>query len=636
MKYLVIGTAGHIDHGKTELVRTLTGVDTDRLKEEKQRGMTIDLGFAEFQVSDEIRAGVVDVPGHERFVRNMLAGSTGIDLVLLVIAANEGIMPQTREHLAICELLQVPSGLVALSKVDLVDAEWLEMVEEEVVEYLQGTFLEGSPVIPVSAVSGEGIDRLKEELLRLASFTSPRGEHSTFRLPVDRSFTIKGFGTVVTGTVFGGKIEAGAQVEILPVGEATRVKGIETHGRKAEEAVAGQRAAINLTGIEKTGVKRGDVLARSDTLVPSRLIDVQLALLPDAERPLKNWSNARFHAGTAERIAKIRLLGKDQLLPGEEGYAQMLFLEPVVVVARDRFVIRQTSPVITIGGGDILDPIPARRHRLRDPAVLKWMDELKEADTVHLVSAHIRGSGLEGMELTRLIPRIPLQREEIQRITQQLAGKQEILLSARGRFFNRAAIRELAVRIRERVGEYHQTNPLAPGMAREELKGVFPEASPDALAEAADLLREEKKVTLEGEIIRLTEHRLELNPAEKELRDRFFRRLKEGGAHPPEMPELLKEFAPQKDTLEKLIRLSVRQGELVRIREGLYYPSDTFREIQEKLVCYLKEGNTVEVGKFKEIFGITRKWAIPLLEYFDANRITLRVGNARRLYPKGE
>jgi len=635
MKYLVIGTAGHIDHGKTELVRTLTGVDTDRLKEEKQRGMTIDLGFAEFQVSEEIRAGIVDVPGHERFVRNMLAGSTGMDLVLLVIAANEGVMPQTREHLAICQLLRVSAGLVVLTKVDLVETEWRELVEEEVRGFVKGTFLEESPIIPVSSPTGEGIETLKRELAGLAARIPPRGESSTFRLPVDRSFTIKGFGTVVTGTVFGGKLNAGDQVVILPTGISTRVKGIETHGRKAGGAVAGQRAALNLTGIEKMQVKRGDVLARPGDLVPSRLLDVHLAILPEVERPLKNWSSVRFHAGTAEVIGKVRLLGKEQLRPGEDGYAQLLLLEPVVAVARDRFVIRQASPMVTIGGGDILDPLPRARHRLRDPAAIEWMKELTKADASRLVLLQVARSGLKGVGADELVPRIPTNREGIQMVIDEMLKDKKIIASPRNRYFAPEHIRDLAGKVRERVSDYHKSNPLVPGMAREELKGVFAPASPDALNEAYRFLQEQGTIVLEEEIIRLSEHRLELSPAEEQLRERFLGRLREAGAHPPELSEIIREVSSDQQVLDKLVRLLVRQGELVRVRDGLYYPADTFREIQEKLVAYLQDGNTVEVGKFKEIFGITRKWAIPLLEYFDASRVTLRVGNVRKLYPKG-
>jgi len=634
MRYLVIGTAGHIDHGKTELVRALTGVDTDRLKEEKERGMTIDLGFAEFRVSEEIGAGVVDVPGHDRFVRNMLAGSTGIDLVLLVIAANEGIMPQTREHLAICELLRVPRGLVVLNKIDLAEPDWLELVRSEIAEYLKGTFLAGSPIVPVSARTGQGIPELRMEIARAAAGIRPRGETSTFRLPVDRSFTIKGFGTVVTGTVLGGRVSSGDQVVVLPAGVSARVKGIETHKRKSDFALPGQRAALNLSGVEKAEIKRGDVLVHPDTLDASRLLDVSLKVLPGEGRGLKNWAEIRFHAGTAEVIGKVRLLGREKIAPGEEGFAQILLKEPVVVVARDRFVVRQASPMITIGGGEILDPLPGHKHRPRDPGVTSWLQGLKDSGNSDLVLAHVRRAGLRGAEAPELMVRVPLNRQEIQEELKKLGGEGKVASSSRGRYFPAEGIRTLADAVWKKVEEFQQSNPLAPGLIREELKGYFPEANPEALGEAVNLLKNAGKVDFDGETIRLSGRSPELSPELRALRDRILKRLREAGPQPPEMAELIQEFKTDKGNLEKILRLLVRQGALVRVGEGLFYPVPTLKEIERKLVEYLQKGVTVEVPKFKELFGITRKWAIPLLEYFDANRVTLRVGNARKLYPK--
>jgi len=634
MRYLVIGTAGHIDHGKTELVRALTGVDTDRLKEEKERGMTIDLGFAEFRVSEGIEAGVVDVPGHERFVRNMLAGSTGIDLVLLVIAANEGIMPQTREHLAICELLRVPRGLVVVNKIDLVEPDWLELVKSEIADFLKDTFLARSPIVPVSARTGAGITELKDEIAREAEGIRPRGETSTFRLPVDRSFTIKGFGTVVTGTIFGGRVSPGEQVVILPAGVSARVKGIETHNRKAETAVTAQRAALNLSGVEKAEIRRGDVLVHPDTLAASRLLDVSLKILAGEGRGLKNWSEVRFHAGTAEVIGKVRLLGREKIAPGEEGFAQILLKEPVVTVARDRFVVRQASPMITIGGGEILDPMPGRKHRPRDPGVTDWLQVLKDSGHSDLVLAHVRQAGLRGTEARELVARVPLHRREIQDELKKLGGEGKVASSSRGRYFPVEGIRTLADAVWKKLEDFHRSNPLAPGMIREELKGYFPEANPEALVEAVNLLKDAGKVGFDGETIRRSDQGPELSPELQGWRDRILKRLREAGPQPPEMAELIQEFKTDKGNLEKILRLLVRQGILVRVGEGLFYPAPTLKEIERKLVDYLRPGVQVEVPKFKELFGITRKWAIPLLEYFDANRVTLRVGNARKLYPK--
>ena len=379
MKQVVMGTAGHIDHGKTQLIKTLTGIDTDRLKEEKERGITIDLGFAHLTYEDGTEVGVIDVPGHERFVRNMLAGVGGIDLVMLVIAADEGVMPQTREHLAICQMLQVKEGLVALTKADLVDEDWLELVSEDTREFLKGTFLEGKPIVPVSAKTGQGLDELKRVLQGLVARVPPKQLQGKFRLPVDRVFTIRGFGTVVTGTLFSGTIRVEDRIEIYPKGIEAKIRGVQVHNASVPEAVAGQRTAINLQGIDKVEVERGDVLGHAGEFAPTFMLDAVLQHLSDAPRPLRHRARVRLHVGTSEIMGRVILLDRDELAPGEEAYVQLRLEEPAIVLPRDRFVIRSYSPVQTIGGGMVLDAQPAK-HRRGDAGLAAHFQLLAEGN----------------------------------------------------------------------------------------------------------------------------------------------------------------------------------------------------------------------------------------------------------------
>src|SRR5918999_1795344 len=384
MKQVVMGTAGHIDHGKTQLIKTLTGIDTDRLKEEKERGITIDLGFAHLRFADDTEVGVIDVPGHERFVRNMLAGVGGIDLVMLVIAADEGVMPQTREHLAICQLLRIKDGLVALTKTDLVDEDWLELVSEDTREFLKGTFLEGKPIVPVSAKTGQGIDDLRRGLQTLVARVPPKQLEGKFRLPVDRVFTIRGFGTVVTGTLFSGTIRVEDRIEIYPKGIEAKIRGIQVHNASVAEAVAGQRTAINLQGIDKVELGRGDVLGHPGEFASTFMLDAVLQHLADAPRPLRHRARVRLHLGTSEIMGRVMLLDRDELAPGEEAYVQFRLESPAVALPRDRYVIRSYSPVQTIGGGILLEVQP-RKHRRYEEGLANHFRLLAESSAEEVV-----------------------------------------------------------------------------------------------------------------------------------------------------------------------------------------------------------------------------------------------------------
>jgi selenocysteine-specific elongation factor len=427
MKHIVMGTAGHVDHGKTALIKGLTGVDTDRLKEEKERGITIELGFASLTLPDGLVLGVVDVPGHERFVRNMVAGAAGIDLVAMVIAADEGVMPQTREHLQICNLLGIRKGLVALAKVDLVDQEWLALVQEDVREFLRGTFLEGAPIVPVSSLTGEGFPELRETIARVAGEVETEADAGLFRLPVDRVFTMKGFGTVVTGTLLSGQVRIGEEVEFAPTGLRTRVRGIQVHNRPQEVAEAGQRTAVNLQGVEKATIERGHVLAAPETLPASRRLDVSFRLLPGAARKLKNRTLIRLHTGTSEIMARVILLDRDDLEPGGEAYAQIVPEEPVTVVAGDRFVARSYSPVTTIGGGIILDPLPGKHKRFSEK-ILEAFHCLAGKESPERVAVILARAGIAGIPEARLIVRTGIRRAELRKILEEMFSRQQAIL----------------------------------------------------------------------------------------------------------------------------------------------------------------------------------------------------------------
>src|ERR671924_2225226 len=424
MKQVVMGTAGHIDHGKTQLIKALTGVDTDRLKEEKERGITIDLGFAHFTCHDGTEVGVIDVPGHERFVRNMLAGVGGIDLVLLVVAADEGVMPQTREHLAICQLLRVKDGLVALTKADLVDEDWIELVSEDTREFLKGTFLEGKPIVPVAAKTGQGVDELKHALQALVARVPPKHLEGKFRLPVDRVFTIRGFGTVVTGTLFSGMIRVEDRVEIYPKGIGAKVRGLQVHNASVSEAVAGQRTAINLQGIDKVELERGDVLGHPGEFAPTFMLDAMLQHLSDAPRPLRHRARVRLHLGTSEIMGRVILLDRDILAPGEEAYVQIRLEEPAIALPRDRFVIRSYSPVQTIGGGMLLDA-QAAKHRRGDASLAAHFRLLAEGSPEEIFAHHLKQATYQGLRLADFLPRTELSAPRLRQIaaTLQQAGR---------------------------------------------------------------------------------------------------------------------------------------------------------------------------------------------------------------------
>jgi selenocysteine-specific elongation factor len=618
--HVVVGTAGHIDHGKTALVRALTGIDTDRLPEEKARGITIDIGFAYLEEPDGLTIEIVDVPGHERFVKNMLAGVGGIDLALLVVAADEGVMPQTREHLAICSLLHIRSGLIALTKSDLVEADWMALVRDDVVALARGTFLDGAPVVPVSAKTGQGLATLRTTLADLARRVPARVADKLPRLPIDRVFTVRGFGTVVTGTLAEGRVVVDDRVEVYPKGVQARVRGLQVHGRGVGDARAGQRTAINLQGVERAAIERGDVVGAPGTLVASVLVDGTLELLSDAPRPLRTRDRVRFHTGTSEVMARTLLLDRSELTPGEATHARFRLERAVVALPGDRFVIRSYSPIVTIGGGTLLDVSPPR-HRRRAPALLAHLRLLEQGTPTEVLEEHVRGAGVAGVRREALAGRVPFGPRRLRELLDDLERTGAVLAVDRDWYVHRDArdrLRADAVRVLE---DFHRKNPLKAGISREELRGRAGGADERVFGALLTALESEGVVRSERDKVRLASHAVRLSPAQQQTLDRIEAEFRSAGAAPP----------TPRDPDDELFQLLVADRRLIRVKETLYFHADVLRSIEDKLVALLREKGEIAPGDIKDLLGISRKYAIPLLEYFDARRVTQRVGERRVL-----
>jgi selenocysteine-specific elongation factor len=627
-KSVIVGTAGHIDHGKSALVEALTGTHPDRLEEEKRRGITIDLGFA-FLEEDGVRFGFVDVPGHERFVSNMLAGAAGLDLVLLVIAADESIKPQTREHFDICRLLGVRRGVVALTKSDLVDTDTAGLVLLEVEEYLRGTFLQDAPIVSVSARTRAGLPELKRELHGVALDVSGKDAAHHFRLPIDRAFAIKGFGSVVTGTLISGSVGAGDEVELLPERKLLRVRGVQSGGKAVERATAGQRTAVNLAGIEHMALKRGMVLAAPGKFRGTRRIDTRLELLPSAPK-LKQRGRVHFHAGTSETVADVFLFGRNELVPGQSAFAQLRLEEEVLVLPGDRFIVRQFSPVTTIGGGGVLDA-HARRPLQRDTGRVAFLETLESGDKMEILSAMAERS-LGGVPLQEIAARTGWLDQEIR----DVAGK----LTVSGRTKNVAeplllipakAFEETRQKIAARVERFHNDNPLLPGISREDLRASLGRrVRAETYRTALEELVAQKKLELQGELVKRAGASITLEPDEARAKEQIETAFAGAGLTVPAVKEVLSKLPVEAKRAEKILQMLLRDKNLVRITPELIFHRDALAHLKQRLSAYKKtKGDRISVPVFKELTGITRKYAIPLLEYLDRERVTRRAGDER-------
>lgn len=635
---IIVGTAGHIDHGKTALVKALTGVDADRLPEERQRGITIDIGFAELDLGD-VRIGFVDVPGHERFVKNMLAGASGIDLVLLVIAADEGVMPQTREHFEICRLLETKTGLIVLTKTDLVDEELLELVKLDATELVENSFLENAPMSPVSAKTGEGIEELKRILLETAAKIPTRKNESVARLPIDRSFTIKGFGAVVTGTLISGEIGEGDELEILPLSRKVRARGIQTHGKSVKSAHAGQRTAVNLGGIEHLEIERGMVLAEKNVLRPTQIFDAEIEVLENAKRSLKSRQRVRVHIGTIEALARVQVLNEtNEIAQGAKDFVQLRLETPIVAVPNERFIIRSYSPQITIAGGKILDA-PAQKHRRKDiENVRKYLQNLIEAenDKAKQIKLFLGTAGEHGLTFFDLQARTTWRTEILQKAIRENIEKKAVV-QAENFYLARTPFENLKSNTLTEIENFHKKEPLARGILRETLREkIFAHLPPEIFKAVLSNLETENKIAAEKDIVRLALHSLELSAEEEQIRENLEKIYQTAGLEVPTLENALQEAArgtkssPEKS--RKIFQLFLNSGEIVKITEEFYFAKKAIDDLINKMREFadLKTADRlIDVAVFKGIAGVSRKYAIPLLEYFDRERITRRAGDKR-------
>jgi selenocysteine-specific elongation factor len=630
---IILGTAGHIDHGKSALIKALTGTDPDRLKEEKLRGITIELGFAELELPSGQHLGIVDVPGHERFVRHMVAGASGMDLVALVIAADEGVMPQTREHLEICQLLRVKQGLVVLTKVDLVEPDWLELVEEEVREALKGTFLDGAPIVSFSAVTGSGKERLLATLADLAAQVPPKPVTGIFRLPIDRVFTIKGFGTVVTGTAISGRVKVAESVAIYPPGFKAKVRGLQVHGQAVEAALAGNRTAVNLQGVEKEELERGMVVAPPGALLKSRRLDAFLEILPSAPRPLKHRQAVRLHTGTSERVAMPLILDADEMAPGTSGYVQFFLREPLALKPGDRLVIRSFSPAFTWGGGLVLHVNPTR-HKRRNPEVLARFQTLEQGTPEDILRLYLSEAGAAGRskgELTALLPWDPVY---LSNLLNPLTRQGQVLNydQENQRYLLAATAQDLERQSLQILADYHRKFPLKPGLSKEELRRQLPPAMEVRLFNyLLGGLVQKKQIVSDKDLVRLSTHKVTLAQDQEDVSRRLEELYRRGHFSPPTFKEATEASKIAGDKVKQLLRVLVNQGRLIKVKEDLYFHQAAIEALKAELINFLKQNREITVNQFKDLTQTSRKFSIPLLEYFDSVRTTVRVGEARRL-----
>ena len=636
MDNIILGTAGHIDHGKTSLVKALTGTETDRLKEEKERGITIELGFASLDLPGGQHIGIVDMPGHEKFVKNMVAGSSGIDVVTMVIAADEGVMPQTREHMEICNLMGVRHGLVALTKTDMVDEDLLELAMDDIQEFIQGTFLEDKPVIPVSSVTGQGIDPFISTLEEICKRLPQRKFSSIFRLPVDRVFSMKGFGTVITGTLISGQVNVGDEIMVYPKRLTSKVRGIQVHSSSVDQAGAGTRTAINFQGLDKESVLRGDVLSTPGTLIESYMVDASFLYLASNAKPAKARTRIRFHSGTSEILGYMVLLDRDELLPGEEAPVQFRLESPVCCIKDDRYVVRSYSPVRTIGGGTILNPA-SQKHKLKDSDIIKGLEDLLSEDNEKAVAYFLSLQGFSGLTLNALRVMTDIADKKLAATLQKMLAKQEIILLDKEKqvYVSGKTFDQFKEKALEKLAAYHEANPLKEGMPSQELKSKFRYVDDAKFFNILfNRLEKEGLIVQDKNLVRLAGFTVALQVDQHEIKEKILKIYTSSDLTPPFFRTICQDLELDQKTAKDVLQMLIDEKAVVKTKDDLYFSSTAISKLESELVAFLKENETITTPEFKDMTGISRKYVIPLIEYFDGIHLTIRVGDHRQLRKK--
>ncbi|WIV10629.1 selenocysteine-specific translation elongation factor [Proteiniborus sp. MB09-C3] len=635
MKNVIIGTAGHIDHGKTTLIKAITGRETDRLKEEKERGISIELGFTYFDLPSGRRAGIIDVPGHEKFIKNMLAGVMGIDVVVLVIAADEGIMPQTKEHLNILNLLGIKKGLVVLTKSDLVDEEWLALVEEDVKDGVKGTFLEGSPIIPVSSVTKSGISKVIEIIDHLTEEVKDRDINETARLPVDRVFSMAGFGTVVTGTLSAGKFKIGEEVQVFPGNKTGRIRTIQVHGMDSDTAYGGQRVAINIAGIKKSEIERGNVIAPVNSMEATMMVDVKLKLLEDSQRIIDNRTRLRLYTGSSEVLCRVVFLDREQLTPGESCYAQLRLEEEIVAKRRDRFIIRFYSPMMTIGGGEILEPNPPKRKRF-DADVIKELEIKEKGDITDIIEEIIKDKSNMFPTVKDISVLTVMTVEKIEEIIDRLKKENKILSFSLLKDLHIIHVdygKYLSDKISNELNNFHHNNPLKAGISKEEIRSKYLGSIKQKLGDSfINKLMDEGAIKLINQSLALVDFEVKFSPIQEEVKNEIEKKFLKNRFNPLKKEELYNELKYSRKDIDQVYEALLDMGILVRLKEENILHKEAYTEAVEIMKDYIKNNGSISAAQFRDLLNTNRKLAIALMEYLDDLKITKRLGDTRVLY----
>ncbi len=633
MDNIILGTAGHIDHGKTSLVKALTGVETDRLKEEKERGITIELGFAALDLPGGQHIGIVDMPGHEKFVKNMVAGSSGIDVVVMVIAADEGVMPQTWEHMEICNLMGIRHGMIALTKTDLVDEDLLELALDDINDFVEDTFLEDKPIVPVSSATGKGLDTFTTTLEKICSQLPERKYSSVFRLPVDRVFSMKGFGTVITGTLISGQVHVGDDIMVYPKKITSKVRGIQVHSSGVDAAAAGTRTAINFQGLDRELVLRGDVLSSPATLIESYMVDADFHYLKSNAKPAKQRTRVRFHSGTSEILGYMVLLDREELLPGDTAPVQFRLESPVCCIKDDRYVIRSYSPVKTIGGGAILNPA-SQKHKRNDPVVIQGLSDLLTEDHEKIISYFLFQKGVTGLSLTALRVMSNIPDKKLAATLQKLLARQEIIqtdkekqIYVHGTVFDTFKEKSLTL-----LQAYHDANPLKEGMPTQELKSKFKYVDDNRFFNILfNRLEKENAIIQDKNLVKLADFKVALQVDQHELKEKILSIYNTSGLTPPFFRTICQDLDLDQKTAKDVLQMLIDEKQVVKTKDDLFFGASTIADLETKLIAFLKANGKITTPEFKEMTGISRKFVIPLIEYFDAIHLTIRVGDHRQL-----